>query len=53
MKETNLDNILFRRWWIRKNCHEILEDPLLQPTEEDWDLFIDELLEKEMRNGHI
>lgn len=39
-----LDQLDFKKWWIRNNAKEIIKNPLLTPTHDDYETYIQEKL---------
>lgn len=44
----NLENIAFRKWWIQRYFREIIADPLYQPTEKEWNEWIEEQIKDDI-----
>lgn len=42
-----LDQLDFKKWWIKTNAHKIKGNPLLTPTDEDYEAYIQEKLKEE------
>lgn len=36
----DLTQIHFTKWWIKHNAREIINNPLLRPTQEDYEKYI-------------
>lgn len=40
MTKYNLEQLHFTRWWIKHNARDIIQDPFLRPTDEDYEKYL-------------